>query len=192
MDTYTVRIGTRRAQTPARDLYQIPSRAAKDDGRIAGPWITTTASGWGWNGGPCPCGGIMQWAEAGYVPWHRICDRCGSHWDLHPVTLYIDRTERCAERVVVGYQLPNGRVVTSDDDIILAGYGEDDVPLVYEDRPARGPCVVAPQRHEYGEDEDHWQRVQAIYALAQAVPLTDDMITHGAIYGGWARRARFC
>lgn len=31
------------------------------------------------------CGeGTLQWAEGGFVPWHRICDVCGSHWDLHP------------------------------------------------------------------------------------------------------------
>jgi hypothetical protein len=30
--------------------------------------------------------GRLQWAEAGYVAWHRICDVCGSHWDLHPIT----------------------------------------------------------------------------------------------------------
>ena len=27
--------------------------------------------------------GTLQWAEAGYTPWHRICDTCGSHWSLH-------------------------------------------------------------------------------------------------------------
>jgi hypothetical protein len=32
--------------------------------------------------------GHLCWAEAGYVPWHRICGVCGSHWDLHPVTYY--------------------------------------------------------------------------------------------------------
>jgi hypothetical protein len=30
--------------------------------------------------------GRLRWAEAGYVPWHRICDRCGSHWELYPMT----------------------------------------------------------------------------------------------------------
>ena len=32
---------------------------------------------------PCPiatCGGQVRWAEAGYVPGYRICDRCGRHW----------------------------------------------------------------------------------------------------------------
>ncbi len=28
--------------------------------------------------------GRLMWAEGGYVPWHRICTHCGSHWDLHP------------------------------------------------------------------------------------------------------------
>jgi hypothetical protein len=29
---------------------------------------------------PCPCGGVIRWAEAGYVPGWRQCDRCGRHW----------------------------------------------------------------------------------------------------------------
>ena len=31
---------------------------------------------------PCPsaCGGTVRWAEAGYVPGYRICDRCGRHY----------------------------------------------------------------------------------------------------------------
>lgn len=30
----------------------------------------------------CPCcdGGTIRWAEAGYVPGYRICDRCGRHF----------------------------------------------------------------------------------------------------------------
>lgn len=29
---------------------------------------------------PCPCGGgMVRWAEAGYVPGYRICDG-GQHW----------------------------------------------------------------------------------------------------------------
>lgn len=48
-----------------------------------------------WCAGPgeplaCPdCdGGRLQWAEAGYVPWHRRCARCDSHWEIHPVTFF--------------------------------------------------------------------------------------------------------
>lgn len=31
---------------------------------------------------PCPCGclGTIRWAEAGRVPWYRICDKCGRHF----------------------------------------------------------------------------------------------------------------
>ena len=31
---------------------------------------------------PCPgeCGGIVRWAEAGYVPGYRICGGCGRHY----------------------------------------------------------------------------------------------------------------
>jgi hypothetical protein len=30
---------------------------------------------------PCPnCGGRLLWAEAGYVPGYRICERCGRSW----------------------------------------------------------------------------------------------------------------
>jgi hypothetical protein len=33
--------------------------------------------------------GTLQWAEAGYVPWHRICDGCGAHRDLHPIVWWL-------------------------------------------------------------------------------------------------------
>lgn len=74
-----VRVGMRWFPTnPAADLYGIPYREAEDDGRIClgiGESV------------PCAdCGvGTLIWAEAGYVPWHRICNVCGSHWSLHPV-----------------------------------------------------------------------------------------------------------
>ena len=29
---------------------------------------------------PCCCGGIIRWAEAGYVPGYRMCDLCGRHF----------------------------------------------------------------------------------------------------------------
>lgn len=80
MDNYTTYIGTRRAKKPAQDLYSIYHREARDDGKTIlwiGDMLPVCAD----------CGtGHLQWAEGGYVPWHRICDVCGSHWDLHPVT----------------------------------------------------------------------------------------------------------
>jgi hypothetical protein len=84
MSEHTCRVGTSRRKNPAggRDLYGLPFAEHPDDGRLI------------LSGGTEPvcadCGrGHLRWAEAGYVPWHRICDTCGSHWDLHPVT-YID------------------------------------------------------------------------------------------------------
>lgn len=34
---------------------------------------------------PCPlkCDGIIRWAENGYVPGYRICDRCSRHFMAH-------------------------------------------------------------------------------------------------------------
>lgn len=80
MNNYTTYRGARRGKKPAKDLYSIPRREAQDDGRTI-LWIGDMLP-------VCPdCGtGHLQWAEGGYVPWHRICDTCGSHWDLHPVT----------------------------------------------------------------------------------------------------------
>jgi hypothetical protein len=43
---------------------------------------------WSWNqvtNVPCMfkrCNGTLRWAENGYVPGYRICDRCGNHFQL--------------------------------------------------------------------------------------------------------------
>lgn len=89
-DEYSVWIGARRGRKPARYLYKIPARKARDDGRIllhAGGDDPVCAD----------CGvGHLLWAEAGYVPYHRICDVCGSHWDLHPIMWGPGKSTRCA------------------------------------------------------------------------------------------------
>ena len=38
---------------------------------------------------PCPCCdyGTICWAEAGYAPGYRICDRCGKHFILPILSL---------------------------------------------------------------------------------------------------------
>ena len=34
---------------------------------------------------PCvDCGSEAAWAEAGYVPGHRVCNDCGSHYSCQP------------------------------------------------------------------------------------------------------------
>jgi len=83
---YVVRLGSRRRRrTPALDLYHQSFRTSKDDGTV----VTHVG-----DGSPrcIDCGwGSLLWAEAGYVAWHRICSHCGSHWDLHPMVIYVDQ-----------------------------------------------------------------------------------------------------
>lgn len=81
-DTILTRRGTALRTTPAPDyeaLLDQPTELVPGDGAVI------VAGG---HGPVCAdCGlGTLRWAEAGHVPWHRICDRCGSHWDLHQQT----------------------------------------------------------------------------------------------------------
>jgi hypothetical protein len=89
MTSYTTYRGTARGRTQARDIYSLPHREAEDDGKIL-----LSANHAEMKCGDCGRGTLM-WAEAGYVPWHRICGHCGSHWELHPVQYFInERTEK--------------------------------------------------------------------------------------------------
>ncbi len=79
--TYTTLRGTRAHDAPPvdyHDVYDLPARHEDDDGAIlvSGGLDPTCAD--------CERG-TLCWAEAGHVPWHRICNVCGSHWELHPV-----------------------------------------------------------------------------------------------------------
>lgn len=139
-DNYETRVGRKqRKATDYNSLLNMRSTARPDDGKTVGPWLTTEECKWAWNEGPCPCGGIMRWAEAGYVAWHRICDACGSRWDLHPLTVYVDRGTR--------------------------------EPRLMRDQSA--------------------DNYAALMGLVRPEHITDAVVEHGAIYGGWARRARF-
>lgn len=181
------------------------------DGSVAGPWLTAPGVEWDWNEGPCPCGGIMRWAEAGYVPWHRICDRCGEHWDLHLIRIQILRYSGGwpGEQRVVAYRLPNGDVVSNIDDVWARGYTEDDVSLVCETREDFPPGVVfvANPGSGYAVNDNRVPPSQrgAAYQLVveEGVPmaaevvrmvrpehLTPKVIQRGMLYGGWARRTR--
>ena len=86
MQSHTTRRGTARRTKPVTSyaaLLDLPSRTAHDDGGVilhVGDWQPTCAD----------CGrGTLTWAEGGFTPWHRICDTCGSHWDLHPLGMGI-------------------------------------------------------------------------------------------------------
>lgn len=82
MSEYECKKGTSRRKSEAtnRGMYGLPYKWIKDDGKRVDcgtePWPTDVI---------CPdCGKAeVRWAEAGYVPGHRICPRCGSHWELN-------------------------------------------------------------------------------------------------------------
>lgn len=164
---------------------------------IVGPWLTTAESGWAWNEGPCPCGGILRWAEAGHGPWHRTCDRCGAHWEMSPLCLYIDRASRT---VCVPVERPAGS---------LADHPQHE-PDHLDVCDSCGDCVTdldagfCPSLQGMGcECGGHWRRrrrcrqyvenvamARQVYVLIRPEHLTAEAVAHGAIYGGWARRAR--
>lgn len=85
MSTYKTRVGVLRRAEPVTDYAALLDGSEHaiehhdDDGREAlcgtEPWPTDV---------PCPdCElGPIAWAEAGFVPGHRICPWCGSHWSL--------------------------------------------------------------------------------------------------------------
>jgi hypothetical protein len=86
MSDYTVRYGCRRRKNPAADynaLISLPNKEGSDDGEVI---LSVTLEEWGGEPICADCKvGHLRWAEGGYVAFHRICDVCGSHWDLHPI-----------------------------------------------------------------------------------------------------------
>lgn len=93
MDEYVCRYGTDKKDRPAHDLYEQPYTHKDDDGAIVHVTCDTCLTGDGTPHRPCflsapictDCGvGTLQWAEAGFTPYHRICDHCGSHWEMFP------------------------------------------------------------------------------------------------------------
>lgn len=231
MTDYKVRIGTSRRTRPVgtyEALLRLPSRLAEDDGLIAGPWITVADSAWPWNEGPCPCGrGVMRWAEAGYVAWHRICDVCGSHWEMHPVTIHVSpgpdaevgsaaameraKAQYAAEVEAAKRLLPEDtrrRLAEGWEEDQLHELGEDGRPVgVWADYYAATGAAARRCREAIASgrpnpldrlvrtDPDdspeaaEWRA--RVIALIRPEHVTPEVIRHGAIHGGWARRARF-
>lgn len=139
-------------------------RPRKDDGR------TIVCAG-RVDGPPCTCGrGHLQWAEAGYVPYHRICDGCGSHWELHPV--------------MWGPMLPSDWY-----------QGPDTEYTFLFDRDVHGQREV-PLRHNmpFGGSGRTWGDVLAMItpAMWEAAKLEKERMAHQVVVPCcWARRARF-
>lgn len=172
---YTTQRGSQRRQTPAddyADLLDQDTYYAPDDGAI----ILHV-------GDPLPicadCGsGRLQWAEAGYVPWHRICDICGSHWDLHPLGMGIALlpvTDPAQQDLP-----PSARRIVGEQPAQWID-GPGWVPLSAAD-PIQGA-----DGHTWGEliqlvDDTHRRAAETLKVQTMGVPCV-------AAY--WARRARF-
>ena len=70
---------------------------------------------------PCPCGGMIHWAEAAYVPGSRACDRC--------LVLFAVRGRGADRRLV-----PQGHT----DPGIIEDIGDDEAPYHVPDDYFRG------------------------------------------------------
>jgi hypothetical protein len=106
----------------------------------------------------------------------------------------------------MGSRLPDGRTVATVDDIWVAGYTEDDAIPITEERPAEPPgvlpllpgdpardgdlCIIGGRRYQI-VPADSILLYEQIRALVRPHHITPQVLQHGAIYGGWATRARF-
>lgn len=201
MDTYTVLYGGRRAKSAAQDIYAIRSREGQDDGaRVV--WLADPAGRWGSHTGPCPCGGVMQWAEAGYVPWHRICDHCGAHWDVHPILWGPQRPQSALPRVEWTGAYHCGH--TADDADWCASCGEEaariyrevQAPDVVRYVDGIGECPIDPLESLDPDGHSHrtWGDLLAMITPAHWASAETSRAQMGGaavIPAGWARRARF-
>lgn len=209
MDEYRVRVGVIVRKRPVKTydaLLGLPTEDAEDDGKVVywGP------GNHAWNEGVCECGGTLRWAEAGYVPWHRICDRCGSHWDMHPVTVYL-RREVSADDAPAITSILDARLPQPGDKEWVA-MDEQQRRLADRLLKRRNVCpedelaevdqsLIAILSHYRQDRDDPMRRLetrehdapeaQRVISLIRPEHITPEAIEHGAVYGGWARRARF-
>jgi hypothetical protein len=195
MTDYTVRIGTGRRQTAAADLYSIPYRCEADDGRIilhVGNFSPRCAD--------CRRG-TLQWAEAGYVPWHRICDHCGSHWDLHPITWGPARPRDTMPRLVgtgvyhCGHQVTDPPWCETCQDEVPEITREEPVPAVVRWVDGVGDVPIDPTE-PLGESGQTWGDLLALvkeehWAEASRPERVRQMAGSVVISCAWARRSQF-
>lgn len=67
-----------------------PLTAGGESQDVVGPWLTRADARWRWDEGPCPCGGIMRRPRHDDGRrWHRICDVCGSRYELQPLIIRV-------------------------------------------------------------------------------------------------------
>jgi len=170
MSDYMTRRGTRRGKGQAKDLYRIPYREARDDGR--------TLLCVGERMPICPdCGrGELHWAEAGYVAWHRICSCCGSHWDLHPIAWgpQIALRDRPAAA--------NAQRMIRAGDLVRWADGVGEVPLVRDERIEQDGCP-----YTWGDVVDAISEQDWAAARERQIQMAGQVVVSCC----WARRAQF-
>jgi hypothetical protein len=186
MINYTCRYGLGRGANPVTTydaLLSLPYREASDDGKVT---LSTAMDDWG--GSPL-CGdcqaGHLQWAEAAYTAWHRICGICGSHWDLHPIQWGPMRaTQQVLDQISSGIicDVHRNHSHTVKSDYVRFRSGKGFVPL----DPAEA----------IGESGKAWGDLLAlitpeVWAAAEAPARVQRMAGMAVVSGAWARRARF-
>ena len=80
--SYHTLVGTRAGKSPAEDYFEMPNEERPDDGLLVPlgyePWPSANCPDCAQKGREHP----LVWAEAGFVPGHRVCLWCGSHFEL--------------------------------------------------------------------------------------------------------------
>ena len=193
--SYTVRIGSAKLRKPSKDyqaLFSLPHHEAEDDGKTilhAGDGLPVCAD--------CKRG-HLQWGEGGYVPWHRICDVCGSHWDLHPITW---GPRKPTHRLILPSVSSDDRYCIFCDDIVIwcRHYPKVQTSALLPEysRFVQGQGEIPLDPAELiGDSGRTWgdflaictPEIWAAAAEPEAVKRMADSIT---VSGSWARRARF-
>lgn len=167
-DEYHVRKGTRRKRTPVLvgDHYSIPYREMKDDG--------AKIIHVGFDPPVClDCNtGNLVWAEAGFVPWHRICNVCGSHWLLSKVPWGPARSRERARKELVYWVLGEGEMAI-DPEARVDAHSD---PVFQDERTPTWKEFIAKVT------PDMWDKAESD---------RDNMLGMAVIPCSWATRARF-
>lgn len=154
-DNYKVGFGDGDGSEP--DIYEIPYHYGRDDGKMilhVGDAVPVCAD----------CGkGRLAWAEAGYTPWFRICDYCGSRWTIMVKQLgfvmpsnYLFVEPSAAAGMVASKSLKNRTMFT---------YGDERLEEIDMDAPAFESSMMfddrpAPPWSEFARllTKEHWLR----------------------------------
>ncbi len=156
---YRTRVGTVRKESPVGTpaLERLPYREAEDDGRTLlhmGSLLPRCAD--------CELGTLRSVTFGpDYTRAHRICDHCGSHWELHPLVYFMRRENERRIEIDLGWF--KGGLLEPDREQRIRGDGS----------PTHGDVLALLRVHHVADAVEH-----ACGGLAH-------------VDACWARRARF-